>query len=114
MPRTVTSTESTLAMAKPSMTPTVPAGSVALSWSAMAKSGLGKFRYSPAASIMRAPTPVSSAGWPTSTTVPDQRSLSAARVRAAPTRQVMCTSCPQACITGTSCPARFFVRRVLA
>ena len=44
----------------------------------------------------------SSAGWPTSTSVPDQRSLKAVSRRAVPASTATWTSWPQACITGTS------------
>jgi hypothetical protein len=49
---------------------------------------------------------VSSAGWAIRTSVPDQLARRAASCRAVPTMAVMCTSWPQACITGCSVPAR--------
>ena len=54
--------------------------------------------------IASAPLTVSSAGWPTITSVPRHRSFCCASSVAAPTQDVMCTSCPQACITGTVFP----------
>ena len=54
--------------------------------------------------IASAPLTVSSAGWPTITSVPRQRSFSCASSVAAPTHELMWMSCPQACITGTVLP----------
>ena len=65
----------------------------------------GKAREQTIASILRAPVPISSAGWPMNTSVPDQRSFMAASTRAVPIQQVMCMSWPQACMTPTSRPA---------
>ena len=50
-----------------------------------------------------APSMVSSDGWPMSITVPCQLLFSATRARATPIMVVMWMSCPQACITPTSC-----------
>ena len=61
-----------------------------------------------------APPTVSSAGWPTITSVPCHLSFACASSVAAPTHEVMCTSWPQACITGTVSPASFFVVTLLA
>ena len=63
-----------------------------------------------------APPTRSSAGWPISIRVPDQRSRRVAIARAVPTRLVMWTSWPQACITDTSLPSQsscFAGRRVV-
>ena len=49
----------------------------------------------------RAPPPTSSAGWNTASTVPRQEPRSRGQLRRAPSRQVTCTSWPQACMTGT-------------
>ena len=54
--------------------------------------------------MARAPSTVSSDGWPTSIRVPCQRDLAAARDRATPIRTVEWMSWPQACITPTSSP----------
>ncbi len=55
--------------------------------------------------MARAPKMRSSAGWAIRTSVPDQLALRACIWRAVPTRAVMCTSWPQACMTGFSTPS---------
>jgi hypothetical protein len=61
--------------------------------------------YRPSSSIFFAPPIRSSAGCTTNTTVPRHASRIAASRRAVPTSEVMCTSCPQACITGDATPS---------
>ena len=87
------------------MKPTLPAGADAESWKATTYCGLGKRVKSPSFSIATAPAFTSSAGCPIMTRVPDQRSFIAAIRRAVPIQADMCVSCPQACITGVSCPS---------
>ena len=113
-PKMVRSTESTLAIAYPGIQATFPAGRSELSWTATEKSGFGNRLNRPSAIIARAPCTVSSAGWPIISTVPRQRSFIRARSVAAPVQPAMCTSCPQACITGTVCPAGLTPVAVLA
>src|SRR3954447_9184397 len=55
-----------------------------------------------------------SAGWNTATSVPDQLPGSADKTAQAPSKQVTCTSCPHACITGTSMPLSVMARVTLA
>jgi hypothetical protein len=52
-----------------------------------------------------APVPISSAGWPTMTSVPRQRSFARASSVAAPTQEDMWTSWPQACMTEIGAPS---------
>src|SRR6266567_9000275 len=61
-----------------------------------------------------APSPVSSAGWPIRISVPRHRSLLAAISFAVPYQLDICTSWPQACITGTVTPSLFVVVTLLA
>ena len=68
----------------------------------------------PSFNIARAPLPRSSAGWPMRNSVPRHRSFALARRVAAPTNEVMCTSCPQACMTGTVAPESSFAVTLLA
>ena len=104
LPWIVTSTESTDAKAGPGVTPTCPAGRSGVTWRATAKEGRGKRVKRPSFSIVSAPAPFSSAGWPTRTSVPRQLPFARARSVAAPVQAVMWRSCPQACITGIGCP----------
>ena len=56
--------------------------------------------FSPSCAIMRsAPPMVSSAGWKKSFTAPLSSLSMALNIFAAPSRTVVCISCPQACIT---------------
>ena len=68
----------------------------------------------PSRIIAAAPEMISSAGWPTSISVPCQRSRFFAISSALPAQAAMCRSCPHMCATGTDSPASFFVRAVLA
>jgi hypothetical protein len=108
------STESTLAKEKPGTYSTFPAAAEALSWIAIAKSGLGNFVKSPSSIISRAPPPASSAGWPTMTSVPAQWLFPRERSVAAPTHDAMWMSCPQACMTCTVSPRSSVVVTLLA
>ena len=76
--------------------------------------GLGKPRVETVLEHVAAPSTASSAGWPTRTTVPDQRSRWSASHRAVPMKLVMWMSWPQACITPTSRPALSRVLTLLA
>ncbi len=78
------------------------------------KSGFGKRERNPSLSMPADPGPPSSDGWPTRTSVPRQRPFAFASSAAAPTSEVMWTSWPQACITGTTLPASSFVVTWLA
>ena len=80
----------------------------------MAYSGRGKRSSRPSFSMFEAPRPLSSAGSPMRTSVPRQLFFARASRAAAPTSEVMWTSCPQACITGTSTPASSFATTRLA
>ena len=64
--------------------------------------------------MARAPSTVSSDGWPTSISVPCHFDLLAAIARATPIKVVVWMSWPQACMTPTSWPAMVTPRRWLA
>src|SRR3546814_1404328 len=67
----------------PALIATTPAGRL-VTCAAKPKSGFGKRLKSPSSSIARAPLSGSSAGWPISTTVPDQLSRIALKACATP------------------------------
>ena len=87
----------------PGWVPSRPAGKASTCW-ASATSGVATRSASPSSTMRRAPSPSSSAGWNNATTVPDQCARPSASSCAAPRRQATWTSCPQACMTGTSDP----------
>jgi hypothetical protein len=80
----------------------------------IAKSGFGNRLNRPSFSIAAAPVPISSAGCPTSINVPFHDWRCDAIHAAVPAHAAICKSWPQACITGTGCPAAFFAVTRLA
>ncbi|GAA3336403.1 hypothetical protein GCM10020358_08440 [Amorphoplanes nipponensis] len=87
----------------PGRQPRTPASWVSTCW-AKATSGRGIRLVSPSSSMACAPAAVSSAGWKSAMNVPRQAARSPLSSAAAPSRQVMWTSCPQACETPTVAP----------
>lgn len=102
-PKSRTAKLSEALMTAPGLVAAVPAG-MGPTCCARHTSGRGKRSANPS-SIMACAPLTSSAGWKTATTVPRQASRSAASRAVAPSRQVTCMSCPQACMTGTSLPS---------
>ncbi len=97
----------------PGRTPITPAGS-GVTCCPMTTSGRGKRSRAPSSSIARAPAPNSSAGWITTTRVPDHSFLVRASSSTAPIIAVTCMSWPHACMTPTSCPSASIPVAVLA
>ena len=103
-PRITASSEWEPAERIPGREPTVPAGRTGSAWRVRADCGTGNRLNRPSWIMARAPSPVSSAGWATKRSVPDQVQSSRASRRAVPAKSAMCRSWPQACITGTVVP----------
>lgn len=103
-PCTVTRRLSAADRKDPERVPTYPAGYGSTCW-ARTTSGRGDLSVRPSSTMARAPAPFSSEGWKRATKVPRQSSRCPASNRAHPTREVTCTSWPQACITGCSRPS---------
>src|SRR5690606_8691952 len=104
-PRTVTRRLSAADRKGPARVPTCPAGWGRTCW-ARTTSGRGDLAVRPSAIMGSAPSPFSSEGWKRATKAPRQVSRCRASSRAQPVGQAVCTSCPQACMTGCSTPSR--------
>jgi len=103
-PRITASSEWDPAERIPGREPMVPAGRTGSAWRARPQAGTGNRVKSPSRIMARAPAPVSSAGWATKRSVPDQAQSSRASRQAVPAKTAMCRSWLQACITGTVNP----------
>ena len=97
LPRTTMSNRSDAARHAPCTKPNVPAGISGSLWNPSARSTFGP-SMTPPSSIACMPPRPSSAGWNTSFTAPAIRGASSFRTAATPSRVVVCTSWPQACI----------------
>jgi len=105
LPCRVTRNESVAAIAGPAVRLTTPTGR-GMTCCPRTTSGRPPVRSNrPSATIARAPPPTSSAGWKTTTSVPDHVSRCAASSAAAPSRHVTCTSWPHACMVPDSWPS---------
>ncbi len=111
-PRITTSMLVELASSGPPFIAIEPAGVTESSCSETTKSGWPKRSYNLSESIARAPSIVSSEGCPIRISVPCHPSLREAISRAVPNKTVMWISCPQACMTPTSCPCALVERTV--
>lgn len=112
-PTSLTRSESDPAYEGPACPAIVPAGSGDTCWP-RTMSGFGNRSNSPSSTMACAPAPSSSAGWKTRTRVPDQVVVSCERIRAAPSKQVVCRSWPHAWLTETVFPWSSVVVTVLA